>query len=39
MTTDSGRLTRFVDLMLLGMFFIGINVNLNLQNTTFISAT
>lgn len=37
-TKDSGRLTRFADLILLGMFVIGIDAKLNLQNTTFINA-
>jgi hypothetical protein len=36
---DTGRLTRFFDLMKLGMFFIGVDAQLNLQNTTFINAT
>lgn len=39
MTRDSGRLTRFADLMLLGMFILDINANLNLKDTTFINAT
>ena len=38
-TRDSGHLTRFVDVFLLGLAIIGEKDVLNLQNTTFINAT
>lgn len=36
---DSNRLTRLVDIMLLGMFVLGEKDNLELQSTRFINAT
>ena len=38
-TRDSGHLTRFIDVFLLGLAIIGIRDTLQLQNTTFINAT